>query len=75
MLEALKKGNTVVNPEFWKKIQNLINLVGGMSAFIVILFPSMREYLTVENLQAFGGTIAALNIYFTTATTTTIGWK
>ena len=70
---VLKKGNCVTDPELWKNIQSLVNLVGGLSAFIVIVFPVTREYLTVENLSAFGGAISALNVYFTTATSEKIG--
>ena len=73
LFTVLKKGNCVDNPEFWKNIQSLVNLVGGLSAFIVILFPQAREYLTVENLGAVGGAISALNVYFTTSTSEKVG--
>lgn len=73
MFKILKKGNCVANPEFWKSIQMLVNLVSGMSAFIVVLVPGLQEYLTVENLSAFGSTVSALNVYFTTVTSSKVG--
>ena len=73
LFTVLKKGNCVANPELWKNIQSLANLVGGMSALIVIVFPVTREYLTVENLGAFAGAISALNMYFVPATSERVG--
>lgn len=72
-LTALNYGECLENPVFWKKIQNLINLVSGSSAFIVIIFPSLKEYLTPDNITAFAGAIGALNVYFTQATSAQVG--
>jgi hypothetical protein len=73
MLEALKAGKSLENPEFWKSIQNLLNFIAGSSAFIVMLFPVVKDYLTTENIMAVSGFVAAANAYFTTATTKKIG--
>lgn len=73
MLKHLKKGNCLENPAFWKKAQNLLNLITGSTALIVIIFPSAREYLTPDKISAVGATLAALNAYFTTATSDKVG--
>lgn len=73
MLKHLKKGNCLENPAFWKKAQNLLNFISGSSAFIILLFPVVKDYLTTDNIAAFGGFLAAANAYFTTATSDKIG--
>lgn len=70
---ALQVGKSLNNPELWKDIQSLINLVSGCIPLISIVFPSVRSWLTVENITALGSSIAAMNIYFTNATSNKVG--
>lgn len=72
-LEALKVGHSLEDPVFWKKAQNLLNLISGSSALIIIIVPSLKEYLTPDNMIAVGAALAALNAYFTSATSDKVG--
>ena len=72
-INVLNKGQCIKNPEFWKKIQSLVNLVGGSASLICIIIPSLKEYLTVDNILAFGSCVTALNVYFTNATSEKVG--
>lgn len=73
IIEPLKKGNILENPELWKNAQRLLNLVIGLAGLIIALKPELAVILTPENLGVVGTAISALNVYFTTATTKTIG--
>lgn len=72
-INALGKGRSLKDPVFWKKIQSLVNLVGGSAPLICVVIPGLKEYLTVDNILALGSCVAAMNVYFTTATSTQVG--
>ena len=72
-IDALAKGKSLKDPVFWKKVQSIVNLVGGSAPLICIVIPSLKEYLTVDNILALGSCVGAMNIYFTNATSTQVG--
>ncbi|MFA6199221.1 MAG: hypothetical protein WC679_02280 [Bacteroidales bacterium] len=72
-LVALLKNKTLSNPDTWKKIQNLVNLLSGTAPFLAFMFPQFATLLTPAFLMQLGVAVAAMNAYFTTATTTKIG--
>jgi len=72
-LTALKKGKTIRNPEFWKKIQNFINLVFGLSGVIAFKYPEIASQLTTENLAAITIGMSSINGYLSTITTDKVG--
>lgn len=72
-ITALKKGNIISNPEFWKKIQNLINLVFGLSGVIAFKYPEIASQLSTENLAAITIGISSINSYLATITTDKVG--
>lgn len=74
IITVLKVGNSIQNPELWKKLQNLINLIFGMAGVIAFMFPSVTQYLTPENLISITTGITAINAYLTTATSTKVGY-
>jgi hypothetical protein len=72
-IDALAKGECLKDPAFWKGIQNKLNVVAGFVPLIGLCIPSLREYVTVENIEILGAGVAALNVYFTNATSTKVG--
>ncbi|MDD5152016.1 MAG: hypothetical protein PHC28_16305 [Flavobacterium sp.] len=72
-LLALLKNKTLTNLETWKQIQNLINLLSGTAPLLAFLFPQFAALLTPALLLQLGTAVAAINAYFTTATTSKIG--
>jgi ribosomal protein L5 len=72
-INALFVGKSLDNPEFWKDIQSLLNLISGCIPIIIIAVPSVRSWLTVENITALGSSVAAMNIYFTNASSDKVG--
>jgi hypothetical protein len=72
-IDALAKGECLKDPVFWKGIQNKLNVVSGFVPLIGLCIPSLRDYVTVENIGILGSGVAALNVYFTNATSTKVG--
>lgn len=72
-INALAKGRSLKDPEFWKNIQSLVNLLGGSAPMICIIIPGLKEYLTVDNILALSSCVVALNVYFTNATSEKVG--
>lgn len=73
MINALKAGECLENPALWKKLQSLLNLISGCSGVLILAIPSLRDYLTPENMASVGSALAALNVYFTNATSSQVG--
>mgnify|MGYP001313746857 CR=1 FL=1 len=73
MINVLKTGQALENPVFWKKAQNILNFISGSVPFILLFFPSAKQYLTPDNIAAVSGFLGAANVYFTVATTEKIG--
>lgn len=72
-IDVLKVGNVVENPKLWKRLQQTINYISGITPFLILFFPSLKDYLTVDNITTISGFIAASNIYFTASTSSKIG--
>ena len=73
IFNVLKLGNSISNPSFWKKLQSFINVLAGTAPLIIIVIPSTRNLFTQDNILALGSSVAALNVYFTTATSEKVG--
>jgi len=73
-INVLKLGNSLKDPSWWKKLQSLINLLSGTAPLIVLAVPATRDLLTVDNILALGSSVAAMNVYFTNATSDKIGF-
>lgn len=73
IFEVLKLGNSLKNPSWWKKIQSFINLLSGTAPLIIIAVPATKDLLTVDNILALGSSVAAMNVYFTNATSEKVG--
>jgi hypothetical protein len=74
MFDVLKLGNSLSNPSLWKKIQSLVNLLSGTAPLIIIAVPATRDLLTENNILALSSSVAAMNIYFTNATSEKVGF-
>ena len=72
-INALAKGKSLSNPIFWKGIQDKINLVSGFVPLIIIIVPQTRSLFTIENIAALSTCVAAMNVYFTNATSDKVG--
>jgi hypothetical protein len=73
LLDVLKKGQEIQNPAFWKRVQNYVNLVSIISPTIILLFPDMAPFFSIEKLAIISTTVAGINGYLTVATTGKIG--
>ena len=73
-INVLRKGECLSNPKLYKKLQDVVNLIIGNIPFIILMFPSMKSFLTVENLVSVGSGLAAFNVYFTNATSDKVGF-
>ena len=73
IFDVLKVGNSLSNPAWWKKIQSFINLLSGIAPLIILIVPSTKDLLTVNNILALSSSIAAMNVYFTNATSDKVG--
>jgi len=73
LFSALLKANTLANADTWKKVQNLINLMAGLTPLFTLLSPRYAQFLTPETLTALTLSVGAINTYLTTATTDKIG--
>ena len=73
-IDVLKKGECLSNPKLYKRLQDVINLLVGNIPIILLMFPSMNSFLTVENLMSLGSGLAAFNVYFTNATSEKVGF-
>lgn len=73
MFSALKKGNSLENPVFWKKAQLYLTIIGVMLPLAAVLFPSLQVIIDKDILAKTLVQIAAVNAYLTVATTDKIG--
>jgi len=73
IFDVLKIGNSLSDPSWWKKVQSFINLISGTAPLIIITVPITKNLLTVDNILALSSSVAALNVYFTVATSKKIG--
>lgn len=69
----LVKGNMVDNPAALKKLQNLIQLLGGALPLIAVFVPGAQFLIDKDVLIKMYGAIGALSIYLNTASTDKIG--
>lgn len=72
-ITALQKGKIVSNPVFWKKFQNLINLIFGLSGVIGLMYPEIAALLSPDNLVAITIGITSINSYLSTITSDKVG--
>ena len=73
LLDVLKKGRSLQNPEFWKAIMNVVNLCSGCIPLIVVIVPQAQVLIDTDFLVKLYSGLAAFNVFFTTATTEKIG--
>jgi len=74
IFSVLQKGVSVSNPTTYKKVQQVLTLVGSAGPLIAVFNPTLAQYVTPDNLAALGAFVGGLNIYMTTATTDKIGF-
>lgn len=73
IIDALKKGKMLANPEIWKRLQNVVTLIGGIAPFIVLIMPSLGRYLSPDMVAAAYAALGAVSIYLTVSTTEKLG--
>lgn len=73
IIDALKKGQILANPVFWKRVQNVVSLIGGMAPFIVLIMPSLGRYLSPDMVAAAYAALGAVSVYLTVSTTEKLG--
>ena len=73
-IDVLKKDECLSNPKTYKRLQDVVNLLVGNIPIIILIFPSITSFLTVENLMSIGSGLAAFNVYFTNATSDKVGF-
>lgn len=79
VIEVLKKGHILKNPETWKNRQLAINSIGVIVGFAVAIANMLgyKVFLDAESIASIGGTVWALvslfNSWVTVASTEKIG--
>lgn len=79
VIEVLRKGNILKNPETWKNRQLAVNSIGVVVGFAVTISNMMgyKVFLDAESIASIGGTVWALvslfNSWVTVASTEKIG--
>lgn len=81
ILIVLTKGKCLLNPEYWKNVQNIMNITFSLLFTLRLIFPEAAQaQISDESLRSISDilsiiTIGLINMYFTTATTDKIGFK
>jgi hypothetical protein len=70
---VLKAGNTVENPEFWKKVQLYVTIAGSFVPVLAVFVPVFQVIIDKDVIAHTLSAVAAVNVYLTMATTTKIG--
>ena len=73
IFNALKKGEVLENPVFYKKVQGGLTLFFGAVPLIGTFMPGVSEFFTPERMTACLGFITAVNVYFIPATSDKVG--
>lgn len=73
LFKSLMKGNSLRDPTLWKGAMNVVNLCSGCIPLIVVIVPEAQVLIDKEILVKLYSSLAAFNIYFTTATSDKIG--
>jgi len=73
LLDVLKKGKSLQNPEFWKAAMNVVNLCSALIPTIAVIVPEAQILIDTDFLVKLYSALSAANVYFTTATTVKIG--
>lgn len=79
VIEVLRKGNILKNPETWKNRQLAVNSIGVVVGFAVTISNMLgyKVFLDAESIASIGGTVWALvslfNSWVTVASTEKIG--
>ncbi len=71
---ALLKNKSLSNPEFWKKIQQLVHVLMGLVPFLRFIFPQYAILLDPAFLASAEAALGTLAAYFTTATSGKVGF-
>jgi len=71
--EALKKGRSLRDPQFWKGLQNGVTLSGSLIPVMAIIVPELNNWLNPETLAKIYAALGAISMYLTTATSEKIG--
>lgn len=74
MLNALKKGESLQNPELWKKVQMVIAVAAGFLPLVIVFFPSLQWLLDKDVAGKLIAGIGGLMSYLTVATSEKIGF-
>jgi hypothetical protein len=73
IVDVLNKGESLKNPVFWKKAQMFLALIAGFLPLFITAFPSMQTVIDHDIVAKLDGSIAAIIVYLTVATTDKIG--
>jgi hypothetical protein len=69
IIDVLKAGQALANPEGWKKAQNWINFVAAGAGVAATFVPGLSNVLTPEVITTAASILGSVNVYLTTATT------
>jgi hypothetical protein len=72
-MNYLKKGQSITNPVFWKRVQLCVALLGVLLPPITLLFPAAQVIIDKGVIASTLAAIATVNAYLTVATTDKIG--
>lgn len=73
IFNVLKKGHVLAKPAFWKQMQNILNLVGGIAPLLIMFNPGLEHYLNAEVVAAAYVALGSVNAYLTVSTTDKLG--
>ncbi|CAB4132022.1 hypothetical protein UFOVP136_13 [uncultured Caudovirales phage] len=73
IIDALKTGKMLGNPAFWKRCQIQLALVAGFLPLAVTAFPSLQTIIDHALVSKIDGSITAVIVYLTVATTDKLG--
>ena len=70
---ALLKNKMLTNPQTWKKLQMLLNVLIPFSPVLGAIFPSLKGLLDPAFLTQLYAALGAVNVYLTAATSGKVG--
>ena len=73
IIDVLKAGRSLENPVFWKKVQIKLALFAGFLPLAVTAFPQLQGIIDHALVSKIDGSITAVIVYLTVATTDKLG--
>lgn len=73
ILNALKKGQSLKTPKFWKKAQAIATMLGTIIPAAVLLMPSLQVVVDKDMIGIIAGACGGLATYWNVATTEKLG--